>query len=251
MTLPTWSNYRHELRIGFDFKRTDNDLKYLHMFELYEGAVDTTQFVVEYSGNAQDALGATSFTVANFWQPGAISSKGQKSDYEQTRAGTDAEYFYTNLSLERVWLLPYEFELANRFIGQLASDRLIATEQLGMGGYNTVRGYDEREVNADSGLMVSAELRTPRIKLGRFCNRPDMESRIQFLTFWDYGEGHNRFRQPGEDKNIELQSVGVGMRYWMGNYVSFRMDYGHRLDEPDGSTFNDQGRFHFGLLVSY
>jgi hemolysin activation/secretion protein len=196
-------------------------------------------------------MGVTSFTVANYWQPGSISSKGQQSDYIQTRAGTDSDYFYTNLSLERLWWLPEDFELVNRFIGQLASSRLLATEQLGLGGYNTVRGYDEREVNTDAGLMVSVELRTPRIKLGQFFNRPDMENRIQFLTFWDYGQGHNRKSVVGEDRNIELQSVGVGMRYWVGNYLSFRMDYGHRLDPVDNSTFNDQGRFHFGLLVSY
>lgn len=251
ITLPTWNNYRHEVQFGFDFKRTNNDLKFQHFLELYEGTVDTTQFVMEYSGNAQDPMGVTSFTVANYWQPGSISSKGQQSDYIQTRAGTDSDYFYTNLSLERLWWLPEDFELVNRFIGQLASSRLLATEQLGLGGYNTVRGYDEREVNTDAGLMVSVELRTPRIKLGQFFNRPDMENRIQFLTFWDYGQGHNRKSVVGEDRNIELQSVGVGMRYWVGNYLSFRMDYGHRLDPVDNSTFNDQGRFHFGLLVSY
>jgi hemolysin activation/secretion protein len=250
-TLPTWNSYRHEIQFGFDFKRTTNDLKFLHFLELYEGTVDTTQFVFEYSGSWRDTAGTTSFTSSSFWQPGPWSSKGQQSDYIQTRAGTDSDYVYTNLSLERIWYLPLDFEFVNRFIGQLAGSRLIATEQLGLGGYNTVRGYDEREVNTDAGVMVSLELRTPRVKLGRLFNRPDMANRIQFLTFWDYGQGHNRGTFAGEDQNIELQSVGVGMRYWVGNYLSFRMDYGHRLDEPDFSTFNDQGRFHFGLLVAY
>lgn len=42
-----------------------------------------------------------------------------------------------------------------RFRGQLASTNLLPSEQMGLGGYNSVRGYLERQVNVDNGLIVN------------------------------------------------------------------------------------------------
>ncbi|WP_109867667.1 ShlB/FhaC/HecB family hemolysin secretion/activation protein [Methylocucumis oryzae] len=46
------------------------------------------------------------------------------------------------------------------FIGQHSDDRLIAGEQLGIGGSYDVRGYQERETSADSGQIVKLEVTT-------------------------------------------------------------------------------------------
>ena len=238
--------YTHELQLGFDFKRYVNHLDFLQS-NVYDGSVNTNQFALEYAGALEDSLGQTSFTWASYW-----SLCGDKSDYHAARAGADPEYFYANLSLERTWDLPFDATLVNRFIGQLSSDRLIGGEQLGLGGYNTVRGYDEREVNADEGLIVSVELRTPEVRFARIADRPDLESGLQFLVFWDYGLARNISDYPGEDNNTQLQSVGVGVRYRLGDHVTFRMDYGHRLEDlRDETGFNDSGRFHIGLLMAY
>jgi len=244
--------YRHELQLGFDFERNTNHIDFVRQ-SVYDGAVDTTQFAAEYGGALDDPLGQTSFTLSAYWSPCGISSKADKSDYHKARPGADPEYLYSHLSLERTWDLPYDATLVNRFIGQMSTDRLLGNEQLGLGGYNTVRGYDEREVNSDEGLMVSVELRSPEVSLGKVAGRSDLENRLQFLVFWDYGMAHNISRYPGEDKNTDLQSVGVGLRYKLSEYVSFRLDYGHRLSSIDSAytVFNDQGRFHIGLLVAY
>ncbi|MCD4823316.1 MAG: hypothetical protein K8S55_01805 [Phycisphaerae bacterium] len=244
-----WQAYRHELQLGFDFKRTDNDIEY-GGFQIYDSAVDTNQFVLQYGGYLDDPLGNTSFTFSNYWGPGALSSKAQRADYIKARPGTDPNYFYSNLSLERIWYLPAEFTFVNRVMGQLSSERLLGSEQMGFGGYNTVRGYDEWEVGADEGLVLSLELRTPEIKLGKFFNKLELENKLQFLVFWDYGAAHNVGNAPGEDKSNTLQSIGAGLRYKIGPHASFRMDYGHRLNEVT-SDFNDQGRLHIGVLVSY
>jgi hemolysin activation/secretion protein len=250
--LPVWleGRYRHEVEVGFDFKRVNNGLDFVG-FDIYDGTVDTTQFAGQYAASIEDGLGTTAVTWRGYWQPGSISSKAQKSDYNKARIGADPQYFYTNLSLERIWDLPLGASLVNRFIGQLSTDRLLPTEQLGFGGYDTIRGFDMREVNADTGVIVSVELRSPEISVWKIAGKPDLDNKVQFLTFWDYGNAVNKDTYPGENKSNQLQSVGVGMRYRLGNYVSFRMDYGWRLSNPHNTTFNDNGRFHIGVLVAY
>jgi len=242
--------YRHELRGGFDFKRTTNHLD-LRGAGVFDRTVDTNQFVLEYAGALDDDMGRTTFTWAGFWSPGSISSKAQKNDYRMTRGGTDPQYFYTNLSMERTWDLPLEMTLVNRVVGQLSTDPLLGNEQLGLGGYNTVRGYDEREVNSDEGLILNVELRSPEFDLGKISGNPALENRLQFLAFWDFGFAHNRTQNVGEDKDTEMQSIGVGLRYRLGTCVTFRLDYGHRLERLSRNGFNDRGRFHIGLLVAY
>lgn len=250
MPLDPIGRYRHELQFGYDFKRTDNNLE-LNFTDVYDGDVDTSQLVIQYSGDWLDAYGETAFTVAGYWSPCKFTTGMDTEDYEQARAQTSPDYIYGNVVLERTWDLPWGMTLVNRFIGQASSDPLQGSEQLGMGGYNTVRGYDEREINADEGIMTTIELRSPEIRVGRFANRADMENRLQFLGFWDYGASHNIRTIPGEVKTTELQSIGLGMRYRMGNYISFRLDYGHRLGNVDHTLFNDDGRLHFGMILAY
>lgn len=252
MPLPVLLNgkYQHEIELGFDFKRANNDLEYGGI-KIYDGTVDTTQWVAQYAGSMEDPLGSTSFTLRGYWSPCMLSSKEQKQDYEKVRAGADPQYLYANLSLERIWNLPLGATFVNRFIGQLSNARLLGSEQLGLGGYNTIRGFDQREVNADQGVIVSLELRSPYITLFKIAGKEQLANKVQFLTFWDYGNAQNRSDWPGDIKSEHLQSVGVGLRYKLGNYLSFRMDYGWRLSNPHDTDFNDPGRFHFGILAAY
>lgn len=252
--LPSIGAYSHEIRPGFDFKRAENDL-YSGGTTVYDNAVDTTQFVLEYAGTMPDDYGQTSFTAMGFFSPGCLSSKSDPSDYEQARAGADPAYLYGYLNLERIWNLPEDFKFVNRVVGQLSTDRLLGNEQLGFGGYNTLRGFDQREVNADEGLILTLEIQGPKWNLGRFEEDPRLQNTLQLLAFWDYAFTYNRGDFPGEDKSMDLMSAGVGLRYSLGRHVSLRVDYGFRLQEPAQRYTEFQndncGRLHFGLIVSY
>lgn len=54
---------------------------------------------------------------------------------------------------------------AVRSQGQIASRNLLSSEQLGLGGLYTVRGYDERILNTDNGLFLSGELALSSIQV--------------------------------------------------------------------------------------
>lgn len=242
-------SYSQQLTGGFDFKRTNTNFTSGGV-TVYDGVVDTTQFTLEYAGAMPDSMGETSFTWAGFWSPCGISSRADGSDYEAARTGADPAYAYTRLDVQRVWDLPEGFTFVNILSGQLSTDRLLGTEQMGFGGFNSVRGYDLREVNADQGLVFTLELRTPEYRLFQLEEDPNLDGMVQLLGFWDYGMACNRGNVAGEDKHSELQGIGFGVNTRLGEYINVRFSYGWRLAEP-GTDRHDIGRCHLGILVAY
>ena len=146
--------------------------------------------------------------------------------------------------------MPCDFSWIVRGWGQVAGERLLPSEQLGFGGYDTIRGYDEREVNGDEGWIISNEVRTPPASLGKLFRLKKATDQLQFLGFLDYGEAHIRNALTDEDRSIELCSVGVGLRYTITHYLSVRFDYGWQL--KDSGTGNpDNSRAHVAALLSF
>ena len=60
------------------------------------------------------------------------------------RPGADPGYVYSQITPDRVTRLPHEFTLNSNFTVQVSNGALLGTEQLGVGGFNSVRGYGER-----------------------------------------------------------------------------------------------------------
>ncbi|MCY2930826.1 MAG: hypothetical protein NTV86_15280 [Planctomycetota bacterium] len=250
--LPARGTLRHELEFGVDFRQASNDFS-VGGHTAYRGTVDVTQLAFQYAGRDQDRAGETSWTANLYWSPfEGVTGHQNDHDYNLVRPDAQAQYAYARTSVERTWWLPKDWTFYNRFTGQAASDRLIPTEQLGLGGYDTVRGFDDREVNSDEGVTATLELRTPEADLGPFglCGDKDLRHYLQFLVFTDYGHAWNRGHAEGEMKDADMLSVGVGLRYRINNNVKLRLDYGHKLEDVSGSPSGD-GRIHLFLIVSY
>jgi hemolysin activation/secretion protein len=126
---------------------------------------------------------------------------------------------------------------------------LLPSEQLGIGGYATVRGYEERLENGDDGWLISNELRTPAIKLGSLIESPTDLDYLQGLVFFDYGSIHTVDRAPGDTRDGALSSFGAGLRYTLSRDLSVRFDYGYELSSHDISTQNSQ--VHIGVVASF
>ena len=250
--LPGKGHLRHELEFGVDFRRASNDFL-AGGNTVYHGTVDVAQLALQYAGRDKDRAGDTSWTANAYWSPfQGVTGHQNDHDYNLVRPDAQAQYAYVHTSLERTWALPKDWTFYNRVTAQAASDRLIPTEQLGLGGFDTVRGFDEREVNADEGVMATLELRTPEADLGPFCFFGDKDLRhyLQFLVFSDYGHAWNRGTSQGERKEEDMLSVGVGLRYRINQNVKLRLDYGHKLEDVSHSPSGD-GRLHLFLIVSY
>ncbi len=251
-SLPSTPNRQQEMQLGFDFRRADNDLE-TGGVDVYDDYVDVAQFAFEYDGRYRDIHGNTTVIFNAYWSPfsNLLSSHQDKEHYEAVRAGADPKYAYTHLTVERLWFLPEKWSLFNRFTGQLANRRLLGSEQLGLGGYVRVRGFDDFAVVSDNGLMATIELRAPEHDLGPLNDDKDVRHYIQFLTFCDYGHARNRGNTAGMPKTADMLSIGAGLRYRINHNVKLRVDYGHQLHGTSAALMKDNGRFHISLIMSY
>jgi hemolysin activation/secretion protein len=248
--LPGDEKFTESLTAGFDYKRSNNDLIF-GVATVSNVFTDVDQFVLGYQANYQDDYGSTSFNGTGFWSPGGLTNNNDDSDYTGTRAGARANYAYGQLSLNRVTRLPYDFSWTVRGLVQESDANLLPSEQLGLGGYDTVRGYDEREVNGDNGFLISTEVATPPVSLFHLVGLQKIQDQLQFFGFVDYG-GTSLHRITAADVNPDtnLLGVGPGFRYAINPYLSVRFDYGFQLIDT-GFDARHNSRADFGIVVSY
>ena len=241
--LPMIFEYTHEVYGGFDFKQSSNSLLIFNTpiqggggFGLY----NVFQLTAGYSGNIPDPIGSTSFEVAGFYSPGGLGTLNDQETYSQIRANADPDYGYGKLNLKRGFVLPLNFSLTGAFNGQITTSNLMPTEQYGLGGYNTVRGYDERVANGDNAWVVNVEFRTPPGSIAKIFDNQEIEDRIQFLGFWDYGFVGFNNAQPGQSSTY-LMGAGPGLRYNIDRFVSVQFDWGFQLMKtPPGSKVGNR-----------
>jgi hemolysin activation/secretion protein len=128
--------------------------------------------------------------------------------------------------------------------GQIADRPLVALEQIGVGGQDTVRGYRQDLLLGDNGLLASAEVRIP------IFTPADSKNVLQIVPFVDFGVISNQAPNPNP-KNDTIASGGIGLRYQSGDNFFAKFDYGvpfTSIDQPK-RTGQEQG-FHFSAGYS-
>ncbi|MCE0484858.1 MAG: hypothetical protein LV479_11550 [Methylacidiphilales bacterium] len=250
--LPGTQAFQHSVIAGFDFKQSNNDLEFGGS-TISNVFTDVAQFVLGYQASYADDLGSTFASGTGFWSPGDLTGTSANTDasYMATRAGATANYAYGQLSLRRVTRLPWDFTWSVRGLYQVSDANLLPSEEFGLGGYETVRGYDEREANGDDGFLVSTEVATPPVSLGQMINLKQATDQLQFLGFVDYG-GTSLHQATASDvnPNTNLLGVGPGVRYNISPYLAVRFDYGFQLISTGFDTRHDS-RGHLGVVMSY
>ena len=252
--LPAIEKYQHEVSAGFDFKRANNALLFGGTTPPGKVDSDINQFELGYSALIPDKWGQTSAGLEGYYSPGGLLGNNNDTDFMALRSGTSASYWYTRLNAERITRLPYDFSWIIRAQGQLADHKLLPSEELGLGGHATVRGYDERLVNGDNGWIISNELRTPSLRLGNLLGTSDGADFLQFLAFFDYGATRNRFpRSQDIPPEADLASVGGGLRFTVSQNLALRLDYGYQLSDRSVSIAAGArtSRAHVSVLLSY
>ncbi len=92
---------------------------------------------------------------------------------------------------------------------QASPDPLVANEQFGVGGLDTVRGYEESEVLGDSGALLQTELRSP--SLADTIGVPAVNE-LRFHAFGDTSYAAINGPLPEQKRSYSLNSVGAGVR---------------------------------------
>lgn len=228
--LPKIRQYRHDFSLGFDFKQFNNDVVFLGI-PTVPTDINIAQFAAQYRGSLADRYGSTSLGLSGFYSPGdLLGSNNDNASFSRGRGGSRADYIYGTASLERATKLWFESKWVVRGSGQLTTRNLQASEQMSVGGYATVRGYDEREANGDLGYVVSNEIHSPAFSPGKYLD-PDASDRAVLLAFFDHGfvtEHHHHATQDGSHAGL-MHSVGVGLRYSIAQNFMVRFDYGWQL----------------------
>ena len=240
---------RHSVGLGFDYKYNRNSLQFGDI-PLSTRPVEVKQFVLTYDASLRDARGVTSLGFQGYYSPGNWGSHNQDEAFSQSHTLATSTYHYFNLTLARLTRLPYNWSLFLRGMLQVSDRNLTPSEQFGLGGNDTVRGYDEREVNSDEGYLANVELRTPVISLGQKLGWTRSVDQLQFLGFWDWGTGRNHTPLVGEPASRDLSAVGIGLRDTITTHLSLRADYGFqqvksRVDSHHG------GRGNIAIVLSY
>src|SRR5690606_4759974 len=211
---------RHGLRVGLDFKRSDNNLEFGGI-PVTDNLTDVVQLSLAWQGSLADALGQTSLSARIAVSPGDIGSNNDDEAFEASRWGSSAEYHYGRIDLQRYTNLPADFAWRVTASWQQSSANLLGSEQLGLSGSGAVRGYEESALYADEGWLLRNELLLPALSVlqpGFYKNgSPDQ---LRLHLFYDYGRGNSVDRLPGELSRLSIDSVGIGARYQLAQNVS-------------------------------
>ena len=244
--------YQHEVSLGLDFKKSENNL-FFGALSAANTPTEIFQIAGGYTSVLPDPWGRTSFSAQGYYSPGGVTDLNSDKAFELVHQGASATYIYGRINLERLFQLPGDFSWIVRGIAQISDGNLLPSEQLGLGGYATARGYDERESNGDEGFFISNELRTPALSLLPFFTKKTvLEERLQLLGFWDYGETQNVELNPGESRHVWFSSVGAGLRYKFTQHLALRFDYGWQLIRSDAHFKNEpDSRGHIGVVATY
>jgi len=175
-----------------------------------------------------------------------LSGGGDNDDeaYGQARLGADSSWQAYYAGGDARWRRGAWTWVA-RLQAQYASDPLIPGEQFGLGGINSVRGFEERELSGDRGVQASLEL----------WGGPAMAGRLRWLAFLDGGRVVNANPLPGEIESESIASAGVGLRYNWGERLNARADWGYVLDgigpAVENATDKGDSKLHFSLVYRF
>ena len=243
--LGRWESYEHRAYIGFDYRAYKNDVVPI---DSSSGSVtpDITVrpaslgYMGRFSRVGQDLSFGVSYSRnvpgGNNGDDAAFAATGQRDQ-------ATPKYSIVRENVAFSQLLPSDFILRAVANAQQTRDILVAGEQFGMGGVDSVRGYYEREVANDNGWRLSLEAYSPD-----FGTWFGSSWRARGLIFTDAARGHDN--DPKQNPDNKLGSVGAGVRANLGKSLAFRLDVA-RTTQDAGTRKSGDTRAHFALAYSY
>ncbi len=238
------------LTLGVDVKRSNNNLAFGGT-RIFAAENDVIQGNAVFSASHPDLHGMTSgeFTLAV--SPGGLTTGNRTRAYQAARSFARPDYVYARFELERRTKLPAGLFWITRGTAQLASANLLGSEQLGLGGASSLRGYEDREANGDDGFTLVNEIHFPPFPVVGAIARGRTNDRLDPLVFLDYGVVASHQRLPGEPQRLELASAGLGFRYNLRGNFNLRAVYGWQLKPSGVSDLRRHQRGHVSAVLSF
>lgn len=218
--------YDHHVTLGLDWRRYDDDCAIGDFGPAACGsaAIDVTTAPVSLAYTGQRQGPQLTYGVSAGLSVNAGGSA--RPTFEQARPGAARTYAIARGAGFADRAFAAGFSVNVRVDMQYSPHALIAGERFGLGGAASVRGYAERELSGDTGLLVRAEIAPRPIELADGL-------RVRPYLFVDHGRIVNHRGLPcrGTDRTAcQLTGAGIGARVALGRKVSASVDLGRALE---------------------
>lgn len=237
--LPSEDGFFHSLSFGMDYKSFGQDLTLTGVTS--SSPVTYFPFTLGYSGGQLRDRSFTDFNVSASLHLRGLGSNDTQTQIANRRFGADAGFFYLRADTSHTHDLPGGFQAFVKLQGQATNAALINTEQMSIGGLSTVRGYLEATQLGDSGLIGSAELRSPTL-LGS--GAKDSPNEWRFHAFYEQGRVFVNNPLPAQERSFDLASLGIGTSIRWQNHLHGSVDLALPLiDQPNTIANEIYARF--------
>ena len=186
-----------------------------------------------------------------------------QSEFELARQDTDPDFtIYNFTGSHSQYLDPNKIgRLSGSFRMITSDERLVPAKMTTFGGLYSVRGYEEDEIVADGGILVSGQYEFDLVKQGEGMENGGTESeerqkekpwlrKLAPLAFIDYGRAKIKDPVVGEQEIRELCSVGGGIIVELGDNFSGGIYYGWPIRGTDETDKGD-GRLNVSLIMRW
>ncbi len=165
-----------------------------------------------------------------------IIGASDKGDANLTRSLGDPQFTKYNLRVQRLQRVTPSFNVLLAGRGQYSNDALLSSEEFGLGGISTVRGYDPSETTGDSGIAGKVEVQW---------NNPSRN--LQLYTFLDSGTVWNEDATNSNAKRNSLSSTGIGARFDLPMDISGEVIAAQPLNRDISTRGSRDPQFFFSL----
>ncbi len=218
MTLPPVGSLYHSLNLGIDYKHYDQDL----LVAKTTTSSPITYFPLSaiYSGSWTGKKSVTEFSIGPTLGLRQLGS--DQAEFTARRSGASGDFIYFRGDLSYTRDLPAGFQYFGKIQGQFSPGSLVDPEQFSGGGLDTTRGYLEGAAAGDDALFGTVELRSPSVAswLG------EKAGEWRFYAFGDAGVLGVEQALPGQAKEYNLVSVGLGSRLRLRDHFTGSIDAG-------------------------
>ena len=240
--LPRVGDYDHRLIYAADFRAYGNSVVQVGG-PAFVPDITVKPISLTYSGTLREANAeSTGYLSYNQNLPGGGNGgSGQweansRPGFVGARAGGRPGYTLWRFGLSHFRAFANDWQARFNLTGQTTKDRLIAQEQFGLGGANSVRGFVERQFSNDWGSYANFELYTPDVAPLLALSG---ENKLRFVVFQDYGHVVRNGTEANQADRTTAAGAGIGLRLSRGSSLSIKLDAAW-ANRPSNSTGNTE-----------
>ena len=166
-----------------------------------------------------------------------IFGASDSGDAGLSRAEGDPTFLKANIRAERLQRVTNDIDIQLSARGQISNDSLLSSEEFGLGGYRSVRGFDPSQVVGDDGISGNVEV--------QWNNNAD---NVEVFGFFDAGKVWDDDATTAANRQNSLVSTGLGVRLELPFDVNAEFAVAQPLNS-DVATRNDRDPQYFFSLT--